>query len=120
MAEIVFGDKKELQKLNQIMHPEIKRSVMSEIKVNTNDSIILGALIKEIDVQELCDSILVIDADDEKIKQFVGDKFFISKYQLSREQFKLMATKYIINDYTNSFIEKCVKACTLLGLKEKE
>ena len=100
------------------------RDTIKAVRTVTSQQVILSKVYRECDaigigIKGDLAAIVVIDADDEKIKQFVGDKFFISKYQLSREQFKLMATKHIINDYTNSFIEKCVKACTLLGLKEK-
>ncbi len=66
LGEIVFSDKKELAKLNSIMHPEIiKRIKYSARCVDKANVFIDAALLFEVGLDSICDKILYIEMDTE-------------------------------------------------------
>ena len=104
LGGIVFSDKAALIQLNQVVHPIMKARVEEKIKTSSQNGLIAGALLKEIDLVDLCDVIITIDASDEAIRQAIGEKFDkVSPSQLSREGYKQLATYCIENAYTADF-----------------
>ncbi|MFA5878926.1 MAG: dephospho-CoA kinase [Candidatus Margulisiibacteriota bacterium] len=107
LAKIVFKDSKKLLELNQIVHPKIKQYVLDRIHDNKT-TVICGSLIKEIGLENACDSIIVIDAEDKLITE--KHKFaLISKYQRTREAYLQEADIVIINNFDASFESKLLE-----------
>lgn len=70
LGNIVFSSEKELQKLNSIVHPWIKEEVKKEILENPHEHILINAaILPQLKLQELCDFVLMIDADEELLIQ---------------------------------------------------
>ena len=72
LGKIVFNAsqpkeaKKTLKKLNQIVHPYIKRSLKNEIHRyfrRKADIVVVAVLWKELEIKKICDKILLITAD---------------------------------------------------------
>ena len=54
-----------------------------------------------------CDHIVVMDAEDQDIKNRIGDKYEITKYQASREAFINLADTLITNTFNKETESKC-------------
>ncbi len=66
LGEIVFSDKRELAKLNAIMHPEIiKRIKYSARCIDKAHVFIDAALLFEVGLDSICDKILYVEMDTE-------------------------------------------------------
>ena len=101
MAQVIFADQKELEKINEIIHPEVNRYVAEEIEKEKEAGekdyfFIESALLIENHYDEICDEMWYIDTKEEirreRLKQNRGyseEKIsdIISK-QLSEEEFK--------------------------------
>lgn len=71
LKKIVFGGtpeaKKALSELNAIVHPELQRYLADEIyylKKKRENTVIVGALWKEVGLFELCDRVLLVQTGD--------------------------------------------------------
>jgi dephospho-CoA kinase len=105
LGEIVFHNTSQRLLLNKLIHPLIKAEVELSLSKANSIYMLCGALLKEINLLELCNEIIVIDASDELIRQNIGKKFdLISPSQLTRETYLAMATHKITNQY-NAYIE---------------
>lgn len=73
LADIVFSDEKELEVLNDLVHPavreEILRKIKSEERKNTNLVLIESALLNEIHYKAFCDEVWYIYVDEAIRKQ---------------------------------------------------
>jgi dephospho-CoA kinase len=105
LGKIVFSNKEKLQALNSISHPEIKAEVLTGMaKSKEKFVIIAGALIKEIGLLDKCNKLVVVDADDNKIKKLIGEKFkTVSPHQQSRKDFLVGADVIIKNNFDEKF-----------------
>jgi len=76
LAKIVFSEKKELQKLNRIMFPHIRREVKRLLRVEEDlDYIIIDAAIlfgAKLDL--LCDYIIFVDSSEKKRRLLLKNK----------------------------------------------
>ncbi|XMB85662.1 dephospho-CoA kinase [Mycoplasmatota bacterium WC44] len=64
LGSIVFKDKKQLEKLNKIMHPRMYKRIASMINESSNDIIILDmAILFEAGFNDLCNEFIVIYSD---------------------------------------------------------
>lgn len=68
---LVFGNspesKKALEDLNQILHPELRRTLKDEVyylQKRHKNAVIVAALWKEVELFELCDKVLLIQSGD--------------------------------------------------------
>lgn len=101
MAELIFADQKKLEKINEIVHPEVNRYVAEEIEKEQENNekdyfFIESALLIENHYDEICDELWYIDTKEEirrerlkKNRGYSEEKIsdIISK-QLSEEEFK--------------------------------
>ncbi len=78
LSEIVFSDQIELNKLNRLMFPLIRREVKGMIKSDMdNDYIIIdAAILFDAKLDLLCDFIVLVDTDEILRKTFLKNKNF--------------------------------------------
>ncbi len=64
LADIVFKDREKLRKLENIIHPELKKYILKYFENNKNEKMIFisGALIFEAGFSDLFDKIIYVDA----------------------------------------------------------
>lgn len=76
LANRVFSDEKELEKLNRLMFPLIRGETKKIINKNFNrDYIIIdAAVLFDCKLDLICDYIILVDTDDEKRKTFLKNK----------------------------------------------
>ena len=105
LGSIVFSDHEKLLTLNKIIHPEIQNKVKEIIRLNPQKNILIsGALLEEIQLLELCDDVIVIDAEDDAILKQVGEKFTtVSKYQKSRGWYLGLTNNVVKNTFDATF-----------------
>lgn len=101
MAEIIFADERLLQKVNQIIHPAVRRHILKEIeekraKGDVSLFVLEAALLIEEHYDEICDELWYIYADLDKRKERLRENRGYSdqkseniiKGQLSDEEFR--------------------------------
>jgi len=67
LSEIVFSNPDELRMLNHITHPEIFKTVKTEINRNKLKNLVINAaLLKQIGLDKLCDKIIAVIAPKSK------------------------------------------------------
>ncbi|RAP33950.1 dephospho-CoA kinase [Candidatus Marinamargulisbacteria bacterium SCGC AG-439-L15] len=107
LGHIVFSDDKKRAELNVIVHPWMKAYVEKKLQDVKSSCIIVGALITEIGLRPLCDSLLFIDATDSDIKTYVGEnKYRIAALQRSRDDYRSDCTISIENRYDDTFSDE--------------
>jgi dephospho-CoA kinase len=76
LAQIVFSDQIELNKLNRLMFPFIRREIRSMVKSDKdNDYIIIdAAVLFDAKLDLLCDFIVMVDTDESLRKTFLKNK----------------------------------------------
>lgn len=76
LAKIVFSDQIELNKLNRLMFPLIRRKIRSMVKSDKdNDYIIIdAAVLFDAKLDLLCDFIVLVDTDENLRKTFLKNK----------------------------------------------
>lgn len=112
LSRKVFSDSNQLLLLNQIIHPAIKEFVIAKIKsVPQRPYLVVGALIKEIKLTDVCHAIIVIDAADEDIMKAVPEKFNrIAGSQRSRLEYLQESPYCITNIYQPKQLEEdCIR-----------
>ncbi|MFC1770834.1 dephospho-CoA kinase [Candidatus Margulisiibacteriota bacterium] len=115
LSSIVFSSQSLLNDLNQIIHPKIKKEVLNTIKKHQDHHIlIVGALIKEIGLTPLCRKIITIDADEKKIRQYLGEKSIILNFQRSQKEYQKEAAIVIQNNFDETFIQSCLETTAML------
>ncbi|MFH1320820.1 MAG: dephospho-CoA kinase [Bacteroidota bacterium] len=119
LAEIVFNDKKSLQKLNSIIHPAVKLHFSDWLKDNTQSSYIIkeAAILFESDSYKDLDAVIIVVAPIElKIKR-VMERDGVSreavmqrmKNQMSDQQ-KISISDYVIyNDGTRLLLPQILE-----------
>ncbi len=66
LGNIVFNDNKKLEELNKIVHPFMIDQVLKELKSVEKEKIIINAaLLYEMQLNTLCDKIIVVKTDEE-------------------------------------------------------
>ena len=92
------------------MHPDLYRKTWIQLCKTKSIVIIVGALIHEIKLAPCCNIIVTIDAEDEDIKNHIGDKFGkISIHQKDRNTYMNQADIIIRNSFDSHFKEECIK-----------
>ena len=81
IREKVFSDRRILKRFNAIMHPEMIKLIKDEIKKNKGKNIVVdAALYHELELGKLCDKIIIVKRDKEKIAEnMMIDKIEIEK-----------------------------------------
>ena len=125
LGEIVFSDKKKLQKLDRIVHPYLKEAIIQEVEHRTRSTehrtqliIINAAVLKEIGLIDYVDEVWVVMASkDRRLRRL--RKMGLSKEeaqkrirsQTSQKEYLKMADKVIRNDGTLKQLNAKVQAC---------
>lgn len=67
LAEIVFGDEQKLEKLNSLVHPEVRKDFSEWLKTQVNVPFVLreAAILIESGSHKDCDKIIVVNAPEE-------------------------------------------------------
>lgn len=65
LAEIVFSDPKELEKLNAITHPEITKQIQKGLEHCKTTAVIDGAVLHQAGLDKLCDKTVFVTAPKE-------------------------------------------------------
>ena len=100
LGTIVFADQKQLNKLNTLIHPKIKHYVEQDISENTSEHVIVvGALIKEIGLINLCDYIIVINSNRDKARLLSKNKIVAEKFQRTRQEYEQLSKMVIYNNF---------------------
>ncbi|MDC0036785.1 dephospho-CoA kinase [bacterium] len=124
LSRVVFEGHKQLSVLNQIMHPKIKDEVLNSIKsMKEKNIIIVGALIKEINLVSECNYIVCVQADRKKREQILNKKIHIERFQLDDAQYKEFSDTIFLNDYTKESVDKfidLIQNLILFSSKEKK
>lgn len=108
LGQHVFSNKSNRLELNRIMHPAIKKNVVDQCsQPQSSPTIIVGALLHEIDLEHLCNCIVVIDTDDKNIELTDPKKYAILNHQRDRNTYRESATYVITNEFNDSFKEDC-------------
>ena len=117
LAEIVFKDKDELKKLENIIHPELNKYILDCFEKNKDEKLIVisGALIFEAGFSGLFNKIIYIDADEDlRLKRLMKRNSFDKKTALERinaqnNKFKTLADYVIENNTSKEDLEKKVQ-----------
>ena len=115
IAKIVFSDKKELEELNKIVHPAVKKRILEEIQKKKKAAcryfVLEAALLLEDGYDAVCDEIWYIYTDEEIRKRrlavsrsYKEEKIeAVIRSQLSKEQFLNSCDRVVDNNDT--FVE---------------
>ncbi len=108
LAKIVFPNKKKLQDLNKIVHPEVFKHLHEFIVLNKNKEYIIyeNAILFENNSDRICDYIITILADKElRIKRIMDRDLATRQDVLNRmknqwnDTKKILQSNYIIEHY---------------------
>lgn len=120
LGKIVFSSAEKLIQLNDIVHPEIKKITFNTINEQRSENmIVVGALLEEIKISDMCHSIVTIDASDDNIMTHIGGKSIILNSQRSRQEYIRSAHYFIENTYDESFKNKCISLFQTLFLGDR-
>lgn len=112
LSGIVFSDSKRLEKLNQIIHPEVIKEIKKRIELNKNrgfeNFVIEAALLIESGCDVLCDKVWYIYSEDSvRLKRLYEGRgisrekaLSIIKNQLREEEFADKADSIINNSFS--------------------
>jgi len=116
LGKIVFSDPDALATLNAIVHPQMKEEIITLIALSDHHVVIEGALLSEIKLIDLCDTIVTLYRDEGTVIK--GSKeSHILKNQRTLEEYKQEADILIFNDKTSAFEEKIIQTFRyLLGV----
>ncbi len=124
LAEIVFHDAKELEVLNSIVHPAVRKRILelkkAEEKKGTKLFVLEAALLLEDHYEPLCDEVWCVFANDDVRKRrlklsrgYTEDKAeAIFRSQMTREEFLEHCDRAI--DNSESFEETCAQLDAML------
>lgn len=107
LAQIVFTDKKKLELLNSITHPEAIREIKEMIFEQKNSNIIVveSALLIGTEIEKSCDEIWFVYCEqEERIKRLIENRGYsregaldIIKNQMSDDEFNAISDEFIDN-----------------------
>lgn len=105
ISNIVFNDKTKLSRLNEIVHPEVKKHFNNFVKENSSKSYIIyeNAILFETKSDVICDKIITVYADIETKISRVISRDSSSKVEVEdriknqwKDQKKMLLSNYII------------------------
>ena len=118
LALEVFKNKSNLEKLNRITHPRMKKIVVEKIKdaeiKNAEIVVINAAILKEIGLLPLVDRVWVIDAQDDDIIRRLVDKGMTMRDAVARLNSQASSKEY--RELGDEIIEN---RASLVDLQEK-
>lgn len=113
LASIVFSDSAQLEKLNQIVHPEITKEIKKRLKNEAALTVIDGAVLHQAGIHQLCDKTIFITAPRELRLQRIIKRDGLSKEQAearldaqpSDQEYETITDVTVCNDGTKSIRE---------------
>jgi len=126
LAQIVFNDPRMLKKLGKIMHPEMKREIIKEIRAQEREHraliVINAAVLKEIGLIPLVDEVWVVLADKVKrvgrlIRSGLPRQQAIARAaaQMPQKSYLKLADKVIRNDGSKAELKRTVLSIKTSG-----
>lgn len=109
LAEIVFNDKEQLEKLNSITHPEAVKEIVSRIKSSKNRIIVVeSAILLGSGVEQYCDELWFVFCNrDTRIKRLMQTRGYskekcisVIESQPADEEYNKVADEFIDNSYS--------------------
>ena len=109
LAEIVFNDKEQLEKLNSITHPGAVKEIVSRIKSSKNRIIVVeSAILLGSGVEQYCDELwFVFGNRDTRIKRLIQTRGYskekcisVIESQPADEEYNKGADEFIDNSYS--------------------
>ncbi len=122
LRELVFSDSKKLNKLNKLIHPLIKDSIVKELNKTDGNVVIEAALLFEVKLDELCDILWLIVIDPIiqrerlKIRDNIDDEM-IEKILNSQNRYTVAIDKFDRIIYNNGNMDD-LKASVEVALNE--
>ncbi len=121
LAEIVFGDRVKLKKLNAIMHPAIVKYIKNEVRQSDENYIFIdAALLYEVGLDSLCDEVIYIDMPLEKRlerimkRDHTSKELTLKKMNSFRDDAQKKRDSIVIHN-DNDFQNLYIKVNTLLN-----
>jgi|TARA_B100001142_G_C14099191_1_gene564506 dephospho-CoA kinase len=110
LGALVFSKKEYLDSLNAISHPWIKKIAQERIQQSTFPVIIMvGALIKEIELLNECKFVVLIQADHGQRHRNLKSKKNIESFQASDDDYKVFSTHIFENVFSKDSVENFSK-----------
>ena len=115
LAQLVFNHKEQLNKLNHIVHPAVRREIEKIIGQSSSSTIVLeAALLVECGYRSLCDEFWYVYSDEtirrrrmKETRNYTDEKIdVILKNQLTEDAFIKNSDKIIKNNATLKALEK--------------
>lgn len=107
LGKIVFNNKQQLLKLNDIVHPKICKEVNQTIHISNKSIIIIeGALIHQVGLEHICDYTICIDSPTKAILERRPDKAVILSKQPKANDYINMCSHTIKNNTSIELFEK--------------
>lgn len=109
LAEIVFNDKEQLEKLNSITHPGVVKEIVSRIKSSKNRIIVVeSAILLGSGVEQYCDELWFVFCNrDTRIKRLIQTRGYskekcisVIESQPADEEYNKGADEFIDNSYS--------------------
>lgn len=109
LAEIVFNDKEQLEKLNSITHPGAVKEIVSRIKSSKNRIIVVeSAILLGSGVEQYCDELWFVFCNrDTRIKRLIQTRGYskekcisVIESQPADEEYNKEADEFIDNSYS--------------------
>ena len=109
LAEIVFNDKEQLEKLNSITHPGAVKEIVSRIKSSKNRIIVVeSAILLGSGVEQYCDELWIVFCNrDTRIKRLMQTRGYskekcisVIESQPADEEYNKAADEFIDNSYS--------------------
>lgn len=109
LAEIVFNDKEQLEKLNSITHPGAVKEIVSRIKSSKNRIIVVeSAILLGSGVEQYCDELWFVFCNrDTRIKRLMQTRGYskekcisVIESQPADEEYNKAADEFIDNSYS--------------------
>ncbi len=108
LGKIVFSDKKKLEQLNEIIHPELKRRVVFKVKNEERSLIVINAALPQL-FDRLVNEVWVVLASREiRVKRIKNEK--IVDAQASEQDYRKIADVVIKNEGTIEELNAKVQA----------
>lgn len=115
LGQLVFSNKERLSQLNAIVHPMMYQRVMAQLRPHNRHTVIIGALIDEIGLSDVCDRLIGIDAPIDLIRQFASDPDridLIHRNQRNINAYSQSVSHSFMNRFDDSSIQRWVSFVT--------
>lgn len=119
LAEIIFNDKIQLQKMNELVHPVVREEFKKWVKENSKQPYVIheAAILFESGFYKMMDYTILVSAPREKRIEWVMERDQVSrkqveermKNQLPEEEKQKLASVVLMNDNHNLLIPEIVK-----------